>query len=198
MRGVGIVALLLTALAVLGCDDKKAASIPAPREVSDEAIGHYCGMSLPEHAGPKGQIFLASREDPVWFASVHDTVAFIMLPEEPKDIVAIYVNDMGKATSWDHPEPGTWILAKDAWYVIGSGRKGGMGGDELIPFGSEAAAQAFVGKEGGRIVRFDQIPREYVLTDGPAPARGHQGADQGDYATPPDQGSDGQAAHGHK
>jgi hypothetical protein len=55
-----------------------------------------------DHPGPNGQIFIKGQAEPVWFASVRDTVAFTLLPEEPKDVTAIYVNDMasqGLATS---------------------------------------------------------------------------------------------------
>jgi FAD:protein FMN transferase len=51
---------------------------------------------------------------------VRDTIAFTRLPEEPKDIAAIYVNDMGQAQTGQQPEPGTWTEARDAWFVIES------------------------------------------------------------------------------
>ncbi len=196
MRSQAVIAALLCLfVGIAGCDEKARQETPAPLEVSDAAIGYYCGMSLPEHAGPKGQIFIASRKDPVWFSSVRDTIAFTLLPEEPKDIAAIYVNDMAKATSWDQPEPGAWVLARDAWYVLDSGRKGGMGGNELVPFGSESAARAFVAKEGGRVVRFAEIPRDYILAEGPAPAlRDGSAAPEGHSSDP----ADAAGGHGHK
>lgn len=79
---------------------------PAPVEPTREASGHYCGMILPDHKGPKAQIHLPDEAEPVWFSSVRDAIAFTMLPEEPRNIVAMYVNDMGTA-QWDAPEPGT-------------------------------------------------------------------------------------------
>ena len=161
-----VAAALLTAL-LAGCDEHGGeAVVPPPREVGDSAIGHYCGMALAEHPGPKGQIFLAGKPDPVWCSSVHDAFAFTLLPEEPKDIAAIYVNDMGKAKNWDPPEAGSWIDAKKAWYVIGSSRKGGMGGDEAVPFGDEAAARDFAAANGGRLVRFDTMPKSYIIPEG--------------------------------
>ena len=128
-----------------------------------ESIGHYCGMNLFEHPGPKGQIFAASLIEPVWFSSARDTIAFTMLPDEPKDIQAIYVSDMGKAPSWEKPGIDNWVEARKALFVIESRIKGGMGGDEAIPFSDQAAAEKFVGKNGGHIVTFDQVPRDYVL-----------------------------------
>jgi copper chaperone NosL len=173
---VAIMAGLLAA-----CDGEPEAVAPAaPLEVTDEATGHYCGMLLADHAGPKGQVHLASREEPLWFSSVRDTIAFTRLPEEPKDITAIYVNDMGKAQNWQQPEPGTWTEARDAWFVIDSDRRGGMGAPEAVPFSEEEAAEAFRAAQGGRLVRFDDIPQDYVLgpvelDDQPSGQTGHSG-----------------------
>jgi len=162
-----VAALLLAAL-LAGCGKPggEAAAPPPPREVGEGAIGHYCGMALAEHPGPKGQIFLASKPDPVWFSSVHDAFAFTLLPEEPKDIAAIYVNDMARAKNWEQPEAGSWIDAKKAWFVIHSRIKGGMGGDEAVPFGDEGAARAFAAANGGELVRFDTMPKAYIIPDG--------------------------------
>ncbi|UEM20851.1 nitrous oxide reductase accessory protein NosL [Skermanella mucosa] len=156
---LGAVLLLLGACG----EEQQASAPPTPYEVTDEAIGHYCGMALAEHPGPKGQAILRSRDEPVWFSSARDAIAFTKLPEEPKDIAAIYVTDMAAVKDWDHPEPGTWVDARHAWYVIGSTRKGGMGGDEAVPFGQEQAARQFAEIHGGQVVAFDAVPESYVL-----------------------------------
>ena len=109
--------------------------------MTDAAIGHYCGMNVLEHSGPKGQIILASRKDPVWFSSARDAISFTLLPEEPKDIRAIYVSDMAKAPTWDKPGANNWVDAKQASFVIGSRKQGGMGGDEAVPFSDRSAAR---------------------------------------------------------
>ena len=128
-----------------------------------EATGHYCGMLVAAHEGPKGQIHLASRAQPVWFSSVRDTIAFTRLPEEPRDIVAIYVNDMARAKIWEQPEAGAWVDARVAWFVIESAMRGGMGAPEAVPFSAPDAANAFRIRHGGRVVRLDGIPDAYVL-----------------------------------
>lgn len=158
-----LIAAALAAAVVTGCDDKPALKIPPPQEVSDTAIGHFCGMALAEHPGPKGQVFVADRKAPYWFSSAREVFAFARLPEEPKAILVIYVNDMGKATDWDHPEAGTWIQADKAWYVIDSAREGGMTGAETIPFGEEARARQFAATNGGQVVRFDEMPEDYIF-----------------------------------
>jgi copper chaperone NosL len=159
-------AVTLAAFALAGCDEREAALPPPPVAMTKEVIGHYCGMNLFEHPGPKGQIIVKSLIEPVWFSSARDAIAFTMLPDEPKDIRAIYVSDMGKALSWDKPGADNWIEARKALFVIGSRVKGGMGSEEAVPFSDHAAAEAFVSKNGGRIVSFAEVPREYVLGSG--------------------------------
>jgi len=122
-------------------------------------------MILAEHAGPKGQILVRDKKDPYWFASVRDTIAFTRLPEMPKNIVATYVSDMARARNWDQPEPGTWIEAGKAWYVVGSRRRSGMNTDEAVPFGDQAAAVRFAAQDGGRAVRLADIPNSYVFPE---------------------------------
>lgn len=161
---MGWIAAGLAMLLPAACDRAAPAGPPpAPVEVSDEATGHYCGMLLADHDGPKGQVHLASRAEPVWFSSVRDTIAFLRLPEEAKDVVAVYVNDMGKARQWAQPEPGTWVDAHAAWFVVDSAMRGGMGANEAVPFASEPDAEAFRARHGGRVLRLDAIPDDYVI-----------------------------------
>ncbi|TAK47605.1 MAG: copper resistance protein CopZ [Xanthobacteraceae bacterium] len=155
--------LIAVALVLAACDQKPAATTPSPHDLTADAIGHYCGMNVLEHPGPKGQIILASRVDPVWFSSARDTIAFTMLPEEAKDIQAIYVSDMARAESWDKPGAANWVEARKAWFVLDSRMRGGMGAEEAVPFSSRDAAARFVGDNGGRIAAFGDIPRDYVL-----------------------------------
>jgi len=146
-----------------GCMEEKAAKLPPPAPLTQDAIGYYCSMTVTEHIGPKGQIRLKSQANPVWFSSVRDTVAFTLLPEEPKDILVIYVTDMSKPGSWENPKHIDWIDAKTAQFVIGSSRNGGMGAPEPVPFSSRQAAEDFISKYGGNIVAFSDIPESSIL-----------------------------------
>jgi copper chaperone NosL len=85
------------------------------------------------------------------------------MPDQPRDIRAIYVSDMARATSWEDPGATNWIDARKAFFVIEGRRQGGMGAAEAVPFGDREAADAFVAAHGGRVVTFPQIPRDYVL-----------------------------------
>ena len=147
--------LVALALLAAGCSKEESASAPPPQAIAGDSTGYYCGMLLGEHAGPKGQILLVSGKAPVWFTSVRDTFTFLRLPEEPKDIAAIYFSDMAKAPSWEQPGADNWIAASDALFVVGSDREGGMGGAEAVPFGSKEAAEAFVKDHGGQVVSFE-------------------------------------------
>jgi copper chaperone NosL len=148
---------------------------PAPREISSDSVGHFCGMLLVEHPGPKGQILLSGQAEPVWFASVTETFAFTLLDEEPKNIAAIYVTDMGRARSWEKPGPGIWIDARKAVYVIEGHSQGGMGANEAVPFSSPEQARGFAAENGGRVVRFDAMPRSYILQQAGAFAAAQEG-----------------------
>jgi len=195
MRLLALSALLAASLLAAGCNDQaKTAAPPPPQELTLQAIGHYCGMNVLEHPGPKGQILLAGRLQPVWFSSARDTLSFTMLPEEAKDIQAIYVSDMARAPSWEEPGASNWIEAKKALFVIDSSKKGGMGAAELVPFSQRGAAEAFVVEHGGRIVAFEAIPRDAVLgSDGDAAAA--EGAPE--HETPPGPAAAGAGAIRH-
>lgn len=156
----------LASIVLLGaCDSGVEGEKPAPAALTRDAVGHYCGMIVADHTGPKAQIHLRSERRIVWFTSVRDAIAFTRLPEEPSEIAAFYVNDMGRAETWDRPGEETWIDAHPAVYVIGSSRRGGMSALEAVPFSDQAAAEAFARRYGGEIATLNAIPDAYVLGD---------------------------------
>lgn len=162
MLGSATRGLVLACLLLAACDEPEQVDKPTPQVLTRDAIGHYCQMIVADHKGPKAQIFLTDREAPVWFSSVRDAIAYTLLPEEPKNIAAVYVTDMAKA-SWDAPEPDTWIDAEAAHFVIESERRGGMGALEVVPFSDAAEAEIFTQKHGGRVVSYGEIPSDYIL-----------------------------------
>ncbi len=162
-------AVLIAAALLAGCGGEAPREVPPPIELTREHVGYYCNMIVADHRGPKGQVHLLSARQPLWFASVRDTLAFTRLPGEPTDIAAIYVNDMGRA-DWDSPEAGTWIDARAALFVVGSRRAGGMGAPEPVPFAERAAAEGFASTYGGRVVSYGEVPDEHVLAVPPPAA----------------------------
>lgn len=149
-------------LALVACDDTSSTvEAPPPVEPTREAITYFGRMILVDHDGPRGQIHLEDGEV-LWFPAVRDVKAFTLLPEERKDIAAMYVSDMATAASWNDPD--TWMPARDAFYVIESDARGGMGMPEAVPFSDRTAADTFASERGGRVTMWDDIPADYILS----------------------------------
>ncbi|MBE7635919.1 copper resistance protein CopZ [Sneathiella sp. P13V-1] len=153
-----IVSLLMSGILV-ACDDD--APLPNPLALTHEAIGAYCGMILTEHPGPKAQVFEKNNPEPHWFTSVKDAVMYLTLPGEAQDAIVTYVQDMAVAHSWERPQDdGIWINLKDAYFVVGSRKIGGMGMPEFVPFSIKEKAIDFSKQYGGRVVRLSEITTE--------------------------------------
>jgi copper chaperone NosL len=141
-----IAVLLVLSVIVNGCYEETVAEKPDPVTLTAESVGYYCQMDMLEHEGPKAQIHIAGYPAPLWFSQVRDAVAYTRLPEETTEITAIYVNDMGRAKSWADPGADNWVDA------------------DAIPFGAQGDAETFITRNGGTIVRFAEIPEDYVLS----------------------------------
>lgn len=158
-----ILILLFCLPLVAGCWQDEVVEVPAPAQLTQDAVGYYCNMTVADHPGPKGQIHLKGAKAPLWFSSARDTVAFTMLPGESKKIAAIYVHDAGNLADWRRPGDDAWIEARSAHYVIHSAMKGGMGQPETVPFASVEKAKSFIAKHGGKLVAWAEIPTGYVI-----------------------------------
>jgi copper chaperone NosL len=183
--------LALAGLAACG-EEETAAAPPPPVALTREAVGHFCGMTLVEHAGPKGQALIRGQEEPVWFSSARDAIAFTHLAEAPRNIAAIYVSDMAKAENWDDPGATNWVEARGAFFVLGSARRGGMGAEEAVPFSDRAAAERFAAEHGGRVQSFAEVPRDWALGGEAAGVAGAVGAE-----TAPSPAGSHPARHSH-
>jgi len=146
-----------------GCSEEDTDTNVTPSELTGDATGYYCNMTVLDHDGPKGQIKLKGQSAAIWFSSVRDTIAFTRLAEEPKNIAAIFVTDMTDPKAWTNNGPRKWIDAKTAFYVSGSSKTGGMGAPEQVPFKTRAAAEKFIEKYGGHVVMLGEIPDSAVL-----------------------------------
>ena len=160
-----LLCILFPLLLLAGCkEDSAALLLPDPVVLTEEAAGHYCQMNILEHRGPKAQIHLAGYMAPLWFSQVRDGIAYLKSPEQSAEVLALFVNDMGIATSWDEPGPDNWIDANDAYFVVGSDAVGGMGAPEIAPFGELTKAEQFIDQHGGTVMRLAEIPAEVVLS----------------------------------
>jgi len=152
---------ILLTLFLSACDKTPIIEVPAAQTLTREANGYYCLMTVVYHSGPKGQVILDDNKV-LWFTSVRDTIAFTLSPEEPKNISAIYVNDMSDA-DWDKPGLDNWIDARTAWYVLNSNKTGGMGAPEAVPFSKKEKAELFALAHNGTVHNFDSIPKGYIV-----------------------------------
>ena len=91
---------LLLVLLLAACRTEPDA--PPPTAMTAESVGHYCQMNLLEHPGPKAQVFLEGSSAPLFFSQVRDAIAYMRAPEQVAPILAVYVNDMGRAgATWE-------------------------------------------------------------------------------------------------
>ena len=156
--------LAVALLSLTACSEPAAEnSAIEPHELTDSAIGHFCGMTVTNHKGPKGQVFVKGKAEPYWFVSAQDTLAFMRLPENASQVRAAFVTDMGSAFSWDDPGNDSWRDAAAMWFVVGSSRTGGMGAQEIVPFADKARAETFVSVYGGEIKSIDKIETNTLL-----------------------------------
>ncbi len=156
-------ALLLIPLALTACKEEIAKAPPAPVELTEQALSYFCQMNIAEHGGPKGQVHLAGHPSPLFFAQVRDLVAYVKGPERDAEITAIYVSDMGAASSWRYPGQDNWIPAEDAQFIVGASVAGGMGAPEIVPFAKASDAQPFIDQYGGSLMPLADIPADAAL-----------------------------------
>ena len=170
-----LLAPALVLLLLAGCSGGEEAKAPAEPQAPDRGAScEVCGMTVVDYPGPKGQIWLKGDNAPMHFCSTRDLFAYLLEPDSPQPhrIRAIYVHDMGQ-TDWAKPHAGTehWVAAREAFYVVGSDRKGAMG-PTLASFAERAAAASFRDQHGGRILRFPAIDRSLVVDLPTGPNRG--------------------------
>lgn len=160
-----LIVLLASLTLTAGCtQDASQADKPEAIALTEEAAGHYCQMVILEHQGPKAQAHLAGLPAPLWFSQVRDGIAYLKSPEQSAELLVLYVNDMGSATSWSDPGQDNWIDAQSAYFVVGSDAVGGMGAPELAPFSDLTKAEDFASRRGGDVLRLKDIPAETVLS----------------------------------
>lgn len=146
------------ALLVLIAACSKSVQTAGALEPGNETSCSLDGMILKDYPGPKAQIHYAEGE-PDFFCDLMELFATLHAPEQKRKLAGMYVQDMGK-TAWERPE-GNWIDAKSAIYVVGSKKLGSMG-QTFGSFANMQDAEAFVIKEGGKIVRFEEVTADMV------------------------------------
>ncbi|HOW62062.1 MAG TPA: nitrous oxide reductase accessory protein NosL [Candidatus Contendobacter sp.] len=160
-RSKGSLATVLIAgvLLLAGCGEEVK---PNAQEITGNTFCALDGMLLLDYPGPKAQIHY-DQGSPEFFCDTVEMFSIYTRPEQEKRILAVYVQDMGKA-DWTKPL-GHWINAETAFYVGFSRRNGSMG-PTLASFAREEDAREFIKQYGGELFRFDQVTPEMTTLDG--------------------------------
>ncbi|MGM0605006.1 MAG: nitrous oxide reductase accessory protein NosL [Halobacteriota archaeon] len=172
LRGIGTSAVV----AIAGCLGD-AESAPEPVALDDGQACDECGMVIGEHPGPNGQVYFegdrpADRDGPAWFCSGVCTYTYRFdREEEGWTSIVTYLTDYSKLSytvSGDsrpvisaHFGPETYSDEADLFVVAGSDVLGAMGND-VIPFGDQADADAFAAEYGGSVLEATAIDRELI------------------------------------
>jgi copper chaperone NosL len=152
-----LIAALIVVLCLAACARDKGEK-PLPVEFTRDHACNVCGMIIVDFPGAKAQIHYKNKKYDA-FCSTLDMFLFYLQPDRPGNIIAVYVNDMGKS-DWEHPK-GNWIDAEKAFYVYGGDVMGPMG-EALVPFSDIKDAEAYIKKHGGRIIRFNDVTMEIL------------------------------------
>ncbi|PKO62913.1 MAG: nitrous oxide reductase accessory protein NosL [Betaproteobacteria bacterium HGW-Betaproteobacteria-18] len=156
----------LTALSLPGCSERAGnTQAVVPMEIDAATSCELDGMLLADFPGPKAQIHYAGQAAPVFFCDTVELFNTLLRPEQVRQVLAVYVQDMGQ-TNWDQPQ-GHWIDAKKSFYVLGSKRHGSMG-PTIGSFAQEPDAQKFIEQWGGKLLRYDEIKPAMVDLSGGA------------------------------
>lgn len=157
------IALLLPALVILAACTPDAPPATA-REISAGTTCALDGMLLGDYPGPKAQIHYADG-NLEFFCDTVEMFNMVLRPESARRVRAVYTQDMGKA-DWKTPR-GHWVDARQAFYVHGSRVKGSMG-PTFAAFAQKPDAEAFARKNGGKVLRFDEVTSDLADLHGGA------------------------------
>lgn len=127
----------------------------SPQAFNEADECHVCGMVITRFAGPKGQAFDKRATRPRKFCSTMDMMYWVLQPENKPNVTEIYVHDMSRS-AWDSPNDEHLILARSAFFVIGSDMRGAMGAS-LASFGDRSSAERFASEHGGKVFAFDEV-----------------------------------------
>ena len=138
--------------AVLAFAGATAASV-----ISDTDQCASCAMVIKKYPGPKGLIVLKDKTVQK-FCSARGTACGYAEAMKKTGVVHVFMHDAG-AVDWKNPDDSKLIDATKAWFVYGSKVKAVMG-PSLAPFATREAAEAFQKKNGGKLMRFEELTPE--------------------------------------
>lgn len=166
LLGLVLMGTLAAATGLTACGERADGGLTlVPLEIDAATTCELDGMLLADYPGPKAQIFYAGQPTPAFFCDTVELFNTLLRPEQVRQVLAAYVQDMGQA-NWEQPR-GHWIDVKSGFYVLGSKRHGSMG-PTIASFASDTAAQSFIAQYGGKLLRYDEVKPEMVDLSGGA------------------------------
>ncbi|TYC57527.1 nitrous oxide reductase accessory protein NosL [Marinobacter sp. BW6] len=154
----------LAAITLTACSGNEEQTMAQPEPVhfksGDEC--HVCGMMIDNFPGPKGEAITEKNQHVRKFCSTRDMFAWALQPENVNRNHTLYVHDMAE-TEWASPDDTSLIDAREAFYVVGSSRKGAMG-PTLASFGNQADAGGFAAEHGGEVLAYSEITMDHLNT----------------------------------
>jgi copper chaperone NosL len=148
-----ILACLIT-ITLMACVEQKTESLP-PIAIESGDECQVCGMLINRLPGPKGQVIFDHQH--VKFCSTRDMVSFIHDEENTHRVSQVFVHDMA-SNDWQNPDPAQFIEGRNAWYVEGSTKSGGMG-PTFASFLNKKNAIDFSKEFGGEVKNLTQLTK---------------------------------------
>lgn len=166
--GLTLWLIVLGFLALAGCSEPPPTATEKPAAVHMESGDecHVCGMAITGFPGPKGEVITEKQQQVHKFCSTKDMFSWVLQPENIKRDHTLYVHDMAQS-EWDSPVDTALIDAREAFYVVGSGRLGAMG-PTLASFAEQTAASEFAAQHGGNVKAFADIGMADLNAGAPA------------------------------
>jgi copper chaperone NosL len=166
LLGLGALASAGALGLLAGCESREtAAASIAPVEIGRGTSCSLDGMLLADYPGPKAQLHVDGRAEPMFFCDTVELFSTLLSGEQALAVRAVHVQDMGRA-EWEEPK-GHWIDARGAFFVVGGRRHGSMG-PTIASFARDEDARRFTGDFGGRVLRFAEIKADMVDLSGGA------------------------------
>ncbi|WP_449284518.1 nitrous oxide reductase accessory protein NosL [Marinobacter sp. PE14] len=154
----------LAAVTLTACsgNEEQTTAKPDPIHFESGDECHVCGMVIVGFPGPKGEAITEKDQHVRKFCSTRDMFAWTLQPENVNRDHTLYVHDMAQ-TEWESPNDAALIDAREAFYVVGSSRKGAMG-PTLASFASQSNAENFANENGGEVMAYSEITMDQLNT----------------------------------
>lgn len=169
MRGGPCLWLAAGALMLgLGCSggEERVAEARAEGPVAiDDQEGAVCGMLLRDQAAPRAQLVHRDGER-AFVCSLGDLLAYLAAPSPHgrAELVLVEVLSPGEDPTRVDTGPHEWLVADQAWYVVGFPRKGIMG-PPVLAYGDRDTAERVAATAEARVLDFEGL-RAWYLTPG--------------------------------